>query len=122
MKHEHAELKLTITPQGLKRTDLLALPDSQESEKMAIWLHSVLAQEIHRFRNNTKSILRRELMNREEMLEMMTRKEWWLDKFNESTLTLNDLMEQIAGLECENKRLKNRIGDLEVQSIHNQLG
>ena len=71
MKHEHAELKLTITPQGLKRTDLLALPDSQESEKMAIWLHSVLAQEIHRFRNNTKSILRRELMNREESLNII---------------------------------------------------
>ena len=57
MKHEHAELKLTITPQGLKRTDLLAIPDDPDSEETAIWLHSVLAQEIHRFRNNTKSIL-----------------------------------------------------------------
>ena len=117
MKHKHAELKLTITPEGLKRTDLLALPDNPDSEKMAIWLHSVLAQEIHRFRNNTKSILRRELMDREEILEMMTRKEWWLDKFNESTLTLNDLMEQIAGLECENKRLKNRLSSKKLLSI-----
>ena len=57
MRNEHAELKLTITPQGLKRTDLLALPDNPDSEEMAIWLHSVLAKEIHRFRNNTKSIL-----------------------------------------------------------------
>lgn len=54
----YAEVQIVLSPVGVSRTELVAIPGDGESEETAVHIYQQLALEIHRFSKRAQAILR----------------------------------------------------------------
>lgn len=61
----YGEVQIVLSPVGVDRTELRALPGDEESKEAAVEIYQRLAMEIHRFSRQAKEILRGQAVDSE---------------------------------------------------------